>query len=664
MKGNLWRDDAPPEERPLDVLVYRSRLIGSDPDLVVWGGGNTSVKTVEIDHLGHAREVLRIKGSGTDLKTIDASGFPGVFRDEILPLLERTAMSDEEMAAYLGHCMVEPGGPRPSIETLLHAFLPARHVDHVHADAILALTNTEASETHVRQALGETIGYVPYRRPGFVLAREVFATSKDHLAVVLANHGLVTWGDTARESYRLMIELVGKAGGYLERRIRRGTSRAPAPVSPPPDLPSLLLELRGRLGRVILHLDQSLETRAIAGRDDVRELAAAGPATADHVLRIRPWACVLDDYPTAAVDAYVERYRTLYQRYAEADSDMLDPSPRVFFIPGTGMVTSGKNSAEAAMHRDVAFHALRVATLATDAGEMYKSLCEEDLFRADYWPLELAKLKLEPPPREYEGRVIVVTGAASGIGRAVARHLACLGAELALFDVDEGGLEQTSALIIEEADPAPLTLNVDVTDAAGVRRAVGATVETFGGIDGLVSNAGIGAAGALMDLTPEAWRRSMDINATSHFLVTAEVMRAMRAQGLGGSVVYVASKNAFGPGAGFGAYSAAKAAQVQLARVTALEGGPLGIRSNVVNPDAVFEDSRLWSPELRADRASAHGIDVEDVESFYRERNLLRASISGRDVAEAVSFLLSDRSRATTGTVITVDGGVAAAFPR
>ncbi|GAC1319574.1 MAG: bifunctional aldolase/short-chain dehydrogenase [Chloroflexota bacterium] len=665
VKGNLWDTNAPSEDQPLDLLVYRSRLIGSDTDLVVWGGGNTSVKTVEIDHAGRTRAVLRIKGSGTDLKSIDRSGFPGVFLDEVLPLFERAGMDDQEMAAYLEHCMTDVHSARPSIETLLHAFVPARHVDHVHADAIVAVTNTAHGRAAVREALGPRVAFVPYRRPGFTLAKEVTQAARDHDAVVLEKHGLVTWGDTARESYDMMISLVEAAESYLASRTR-DMRVAPVPAArSTTDLPPLLLRLRGRLGRVILRLETGEPFRSLADRPDIRALATSGPATADHVLRIRPWACVLEgNDPVGEVDAYEERYRTFFQVHASPELTMLDYRPKVFVVPGVGLIAAGRDARDARVTAEVALHTLLVAARATDAHGSYESLDEESLFHVDYWPLELYKLTLGPPPQELAGRVAIVTGAASGIGRAVARHLAGLGAHLALFDTNQDGLRTTASQITERGGVDPLQVGVDLTVPEAVRDAVRRVVETYGGIDALVSNAGIGAPGALVELSQEQWQRSLDVNCTSHFLVTAEVMRTLTAQGLGGSLVFIASKNAFGPGAGFGAYSAAKAAQVQLARIAALEGGAHGIRSNVVNPDAVFEDSGLWSPDVRAQRAASHGVAVDDLEAFYAQRNLLKTTITGQDVAEAVSFLISDRSRATTGTVIAVDGGVAAAFPR
>jgi len=663
MRGNLWGADAPPEERPLDLLVYLSRLIGSDPDLVVWGGGNTSIKTFETDYRGRVREVLRIKGSGTDLRSIDRSGFPGVFRDEVLPLLEREDMTDEEVSAYLEHCMIAPGGRRPSIETLLHAFLPARHVYHVHADAIVALTNTARGREAVRVALGEAVACVPYRRPGFLLAKQVFRAAEAHDAVVLENHGLVTWGESGEESYGRLIDLVERAERYL--REKRSYFRLASARKPDRDLYPLLLCLRGRLGHVILHCETGPELRQIADRDDVHELANAGPATADHILRIGPWTCVLDtDDPNPAVEAYEQKYRAYFDRHAEPGMSMLDSRPKVFLAPGIGLIAAGRNAEDARIRCEVALHTLRVAALGKDVHGSYQSLSEEDVFHVDYWPLELYKLSLSPAPGELEGRVVIVTGAASGIGRAVARRLAGLGAQTALLDLNPEGMEKTVSLIVGEGGAEPLTISLDLTDAGAVGRAVRKVVETFGAIDALVSNAGIGAGGRLAELTPEEWRRSMDVNATSHFLITREAMQCMATMGMGGSMVYIASKNAFGPGAGFGAYSAAKAAQVQLARIAALEGGPMRIRANIVNPDAVFEDSGLWSPEVREQRARAHGVAIDDLESFYAQRNLLKTTISGRDVAEAVAFLVSERSKATTGTVITVDGGVAAAFPR
>jgi rhamnose utilization protein RhaD (predicted bifunctional aldolase and dehydrogenase)/NAD(P)-dependent dehydrogenase (short-subunit alcohol dehydrogenase family) len=586
----------------LELLVERSRRIGADPSLVLHGGGNTSTKLVETDHAGRERRVLRIKGSGSDLATCEPQHFPGLWLDELLPLRERAAMSDEEMVDYLARCLVDPGAPRPSIETLLHAFLPAAHVDHVHADAICALANAPDPEAAVHDALGAEIAVVAYLRPGFELSKRV-AEHADARAIVLAHHGLVTWGESHEESYGLTVELVERAAAYVGLGPVEVQRRGASPF----------VALRGRLSkerRQVLAVDGA--QLAIADRDDVAEIAAMR-STPDHMLRIG----------------------------ARTNS-----SGPVFLVPGIGCVAAGPDRPTAKLRLELAAHshASIAATLDRFGGASW--LTEQEVDDFVNWPLELYKLTLAPPPPELQGHIAIVTGAASGIGREVADDLATRGAHVIRADLHDADVEG------------------DLTDDAVADELVRITLGRYGGLDAVVFCAGVAATGELGDLADDDWRRSLEVNLTSHFLLTKRVWPVFREQGIGGSLVYVASKNAFAPGAGFGPYSVAKAGLVQLMRIAALEGGPLGVRANAVNPDAVFGGSKLWSDEVRRERAEAHGVAVDELEAFYAERSLLGREVTAHDVAEAVAFLVSDRSLATTGAVIPVDGGVPAAFPR
>ncbi len=643
-------------DRPgLEALVARSRLIGADPSLVLHGGGNTSSKLEEPDHHGVRRRVLRIKGSGRDLATARAEDFPGLWLDELLALRAREAMSDEEMGDYLARCLVEPSSPRPSIETLLHAFLPATHVDHVHADAICALANAPDPEAAVAEALGPEVAVVPYRRPGFALAQAV-AVRAGSRAAVLVHHGLVTWGETDEEVDALTLEFVERARAFLGPvpETSEGTAAGGEDEA-------FLARLRGRLSRTrrqILVLDGG--GRPAADRSDVGELAEMR-STPDHMLRIGSASCVLGrgEDPDAAVGAFEERYRAYHARHADGATPVLDPAPRIVLAPGLGVLAAAPRLAEARARLEIAAHthASLIATLERFGAA--SRLSEREVFEFEHWPLELAKLAGAPAPAELSGHVVIVTGAGSGIGRAIAHELGHRGAELVLADRDGDGLAATA-----EALADPVCEVGDLRDPAVVDALVARAVRSLGGVDAVVFNAGTAATGGLATLEASAWRESIEVNLTAHFLLTRRVWPVLEAQGLGGSLVYVASKNAFAPGAGFGAYSVAKAGLVQLARIAALEGGSVGIRANAVNPDAVFEGSRLWSDEVRRERAAAHGVAPEELEAFYASRSLLGRPVAAADVAEAVAFLVSERSRATTGCVLPVDGGVPAAFPR
>jgi rhamnulose-1-phosphate aldolase/alcohol dehydrogenase len=647
------------------ALVARSRAIGADPSLVVHGGGNTSCKTVGLDHLGRERRLLVIKASGTDLRTIEANGFVALFLDDLLATRGYDAFADQDMTGYLAQSRADTGPRRPSIETLLHAFLPAAHVDHVHADAICALTNGPEPERTVREALGPSVAYVPYLRPGFALAKLVAALSGAE-AVVLGHHGLVTWADDPDACYARTRELVARAERHLATR-RRPPDRSTRNALPADAAEAILLGLRGRLsrtGRRVLTVDPG--GRAIADRADAAAVLGAGPATADHLLRTRAFPILIRgaDEIDAAVDAAERRATELWARYTDREptATLRDVRPAVALVPGLGTVAAGRDERDATVIAEVAARTHGVAATVLDAFGSAVPLDDRDLFDLEYWPLELAKLTAGAG-RDLEGRVVIVTGAASGIGRDIALGLASAGAHVALADLDDRGL-QDAARTIESTGGHALPFRTDVTRPQDVDALIGATIRRWGGVDGAVSNAGVAVTGRIEALGLDAWARSLDVNATSHFLLARRLLPALRAQGIGGSLVFVASKNAFSPGEGFGAYSVAKAAEVQLARVVALEGGRDGIRANVVSPDAVFGGSRLWAGGLREERAAAHGVAPEELEEFYAARSLLKVPVRGVDVAEAVAFCLSDRSSRTTGCVITVDAGVPAAFPR
>ena len=651
-------------------LVRRSQALGADTSLVVVGGGNTSAKGELPDATGRLRPVMWIKASGADMATAGEDSYPALWLDELEPLRDVEDLTDEDMVERVGRALIDHDAPRPSIETLFHAFLPARHIDHVHADAICALTNHREGRRIVAEALGPRWAYVDWMRTGFPLTK-VVGDLGDMEGAVLAHHGLVTWADTSDSCAQATRDAVARADAFVADM---GLPPGPPPRHDEPsdeELRRLLLRLRGRLSRRaprVVVVDRRF--RSIADRPDLPAVVAAGVATADHMLRIKPRSLALVDAHgdvTAAVEGYESEYAAYVERHAELMPDgfsMHDPSPVVTLVPGVGGLVAGPTRQKAGAAAEVALHTHTVATRVLDAFGAAEPISERETFRFDYWPLELLKVSQQPAAPAFTGRIYIVTGAASGIGRGVAEYLGREGASLVLADLDGDVLADVVTTMNASDSGTPVAVVGDQSDPDVVRATVAAAVDSFGGIDGAVINAGIGVTGLLDDLTDEQWQTSLRVNLTSGFLLTREIMRAMKEQGTGGSLVYVASKNAFGPGAGFGAYSVAKAGMVQLMRIAALEGGAHGIRSNAVNPDAVFDNSRLWDGGLREERAAAHGIAPEELEDFYASRNILHRHVTTIDVAQSVAFLLSDQSSRTTGAVIPVDGGVAGAFPR
>ena len=658
--------------KALEELVSRSQFIGADQSLVVFGGGNTSAKGEIIDHLGRKRTVLWVKGSGADMTNAVAVDYPALYLEELVSLKQFEKLSDEEMTDLVGKALVDPNSRRPSIETLLHAFLPSKHIDHVHADSICALTNHKGGKKAVAEALGDGFAYVDWIRPGFELSK--FASQFAEMeGIVLAHHGLIVWDENSDRCKDKTISAVNKANKYLDSLSVKPAAKFDHAGPSDQELNDLLLVLRGKLSRKtkrVLTVDKRLEE--LSKRKDLVAIAEAGTSSADHMLRIRPWSAVLPEKadPTNSIpviDKYVDRYK----KYFEANKSLLpqgysmhDPDPRVVLLPGVGSITTGSSKNEGKMLADIAFHTHSVAGRVLDSFGSADTIGDAEVFGFDYWPMELYKLSSKPKPLKFAGHVFVVTGAGSGIGRGIAIELAAQGASLVLADLGDEGLKETEKIIIGNKGLKPEFVVGDQSKESVVIETINSAIKNFGGFDGVVMSAGIGVSDSLETLTLDKWNQGLAVNLSSSFLITKHAMINLRKQGIGGSLVYIASKNAFSPGAGFGGYSVSKAGMLQLMRIAAIEGGSAQIRANAINPDAIFDNSKLWEGGIREQRAAAHGVKPEELEDFYASRNMLKVHVTSKDVALTTSYLLSDESSRTTGSVIAVDGGVAAAFPR
>jgi rhamnulose-1-phosphate aldolase/alcohol dehydrogenase len=684
--ADLWNPEAAAGLDTLATLVYRSNLLGADRALANLGGGNTSAKGTIADHTGRETRVLWVKGSGTDLATIGPPGFAALRLDEILPLRARDAMDDAEMVDYLLRCALGPDQPRPSIEALLHAFVAAPHVDHTHPDAVIALTS--AGRGLAEETFGDEAVWLDYERPGFDMSRrigELLEANPAARAVLLEKHGLVTWGETGEQSYRSTIEFVTRAANAIEQaggaRFGLGGPKIAelADAEAEDVLRSSLPALRGALladtDGVILEVDRSPEAVAFASSARAPEVSQIGAPCPDHLIHTKhkPLAVQFDD-ATGLKDAFrrgvgefAAWYRAYYERNLTDESRPfpIDPAgPRVVLVPGVGIVTSGSDAGRARVARDLYHRAIAVQD-AADALGGFHSLGEAEAFAIEYWPLERYKLAQAPARGELAGRVALITGGASGIGRATARLLAARGAHVAVADLNLEGAETVAAEIVDAyGERRALAIPVDVTDEAAVTDMVGRTVLAYGGVDLLVASAGLATSAPVTETTVADWDRNHAVLVRGYFLSAREVFRVLLEQGRGGSIVFVGSKNALVAGGNASAYSSAKAAALHLARCLAEEGGKQGIRVNTVNPDAVIEGSSIWSSEWKAERASTYGVPEEDLPAFYRGRTVLGVNVFPEDVAEAIVFLLSDRASKSTGNVINVDGGVTAAYPR
>ena len=680
-----WDEPRARRMRPLDTLVYRSRLIGQESTLGLFGGGNTSIKCAEPDLFGRRQEVLWVKGSGADLAACEARHFAPLPLEPLRALTTRSTMSDEDMVAFLERCLLDPKAPRPSIETLLHAFIPEPAVDHTHADAILAIANTRDGRRLIRRLFGTRLLWIPYLQPGFALSRRVWeahAQAPGAIGAVLQKHGLITWGSDGRTSYQRTVQAVSVAEEFLARARRRQRRSIAAQATLPEAeraallrrwLPAIRRTLSQRR-KVCLALTDTPDVLEFVNARRMRELARVGPATPDHMLRTKRLPLVvklgarhIGAVSPEAVVRQLERYAARHARYVRAYAGpgqaMQDPYPRVLLIPGVGMLTSGKDATEAAMAAELYRHAIAIMRSAAAVGR-YTSVSAREAFAVEYWPLELYKLSLAPPEAELSREVGLITGAAGGIGRAIAARLVDAGASVVVTDLDRQDAERLAETLNQRAGRRrALGLAMDVTNERSIEQAFDAALRAFGGMDFLISNAGVAHVAGIERLALTEWERSIAVNATGHFLVSRAMIRLLRAQGLGGELVFIASKNVLAPGKDFGAYSAAKAAATQLARVLAIENGEFEIRVNIVNPDGVFDGSGLWRA-IGPARARTYHLRPRQLEGYYQQRNLLKARVLPEDVAEAAAFFVSRRSAKTTGCILTVDGGLREAFPR
>ncbi|MCA1441239.1 bifunctional rhamnulose-1-phosphate aldolase/short-chain dehydrogenase [Ensifer sp. IC4062] len=689
--ANLWDEAKVTGMSEPEKLLYRSNLLGSDKRITNYGGGNTSAKVMEKDPLtGGMVEVLWVKGSGGDVGTIKLDGFATLYMDKLRALkgIYRGVEFEDEMVGYLPHCTFNLNPRAASIDTPLHAYVPKAHVDHMHPDAIIAIAASSNSKELTQKIFGDEIGWLPWKRPGYELGLwlEKFCLENPKArGVVLESHGLFTWGDTAKEAYETTIEIINRAIAWFE-----GENTAPAfggAVRPTLDSAKraaiakrLMPVIRGLISadeKKVGHFDDSQAVLDFVTSKNLESLAALGTSCPDHFLRTKIRPLVVDFDPASpdidttlsglsgAIAAYRADYAAYYERCKRVDSPaMRDPNAVVYLVPGVGMITFAKDKATARISGEFYVNAINVMRGASGVST-YVGLPEQEAFDIEYWLLEEAKLQRMPKPKSLAGRIALVTGGAGGIGKATANRLMQEGACVVLADIDETALEAAQTeLAGRYGKDFVRSLNMNVTSEAAVEAGFGDALLAFGGLDILVSNAGLASSAAIEDTSLALWNKNIDILTTGYFLVSREAFRVFRNQKAGGNVVFVASKNGLAASPGASAYCTAKAAEIHLARCLALEGASAQIRVNVVNPDAVLRGSKIWTGEWKEQRAAAYKMDVDDLEAHYRERSMLKLSVFPEDIAEAIYFLASDMSAKSTGNIVNVDAGNAQSFTR
>ncbi len=684
---NLWdpKEASQFEENTLQMRVYSSRLLGQNSDLVLHGGGNTSVKVREINVFGEEEDILYVKGSGNNLATIETYGFTPLRLKTLLKLAELENISDAEMVRQQQMAMTNPDASNPSVEALLHAIIPFAWIDHTHADAVVTLTNTPAGNELMRKVYGERLLLIPYVMPGFKLSRKVLEITKNvdwtqFEGMILLNHGIFTFGNTARESYGRMIDLVSLAENYLEKHSTVSSTLTPdsvpvemegnaeeetvAPDSVPgkEDLLKLarirrkVAEIRG--SAMLAQLNFSTEARTFAKLTNLKEIATRGPITSDHLIRTKPVPAIIDpENLEQNLDDFAAEYKAYFERHTNGQQKCLDSAPRWAVWPGIGTLAFGTNLTESGIVADIAEHTVKAIQQAENlqgngTSGTWTPVSEKHLFDAEYWELQQAKLKPENVDQgeqktipEFQGKIAIVSGAASGIGLACARELLEQGAVVVGLDLNP----EISKLFCESG---MLGLQCDVTNQKAIKEAVAKTVLHFGGLDILVLNAGTFPAGqTIEEMDEQTWSKSLEINLTAPQQLLQACVPFLK-EGLDPAVVFMASRNVPAPGAGAAAYSVPKAGQTQLARIAALELGKFGIRVNILHPDCVY-DTGLWTPEVLERSAKRYDLTVEQ----YKSRNILKIEVKTKEVARMVCAMAGSVFAKTTGAQIPIDGG-------
>ncbi|RXZ80613.1 bifunctional aldolase/short-chain dehydrogenase [Paenibacillaceae bacterium] len=672
----------------LEELVYRSNIIGADRRVCNWGGGNTSSKTTVKDFRGRDVEVMYVKGSGSDLASMKAGNFTGLRMEDIRPLFERPEMSDEEMVAYLGYSMIDAKHPRASIETLLHAFLPFRHVDHTHPDAIIALCCADNGKEIAREIFGDRFVWVPYVRPGFTLskmiAEGVLANPQAEL-VLMEKHGLVTWGETSEACYAQTIKIINEAEAYIEARIIEekqfgGQKHAALPAEVRRSIAAQVMPaVRGAVSdakKMILTFDDEADVLQFVGGEASPSLSQVGAACPDHLVHTKVVPLFIDWTPNAddieglkaklqeGIAEYKEQYKAYFERNHHEGDVMFEAAPRVILIPGVGMINTGKSWANSKVSGALYHRAIAVMRGATALGS-FVSLSENESYNVEYWPLELYKLTLAPAEAEFSRKIAFITGGAGGIGSETARRLVSEGAHVVLADLNLDGAQNVADEINAKfGENRAVAVKMDVTNEEQVAAAYADAALAFGGVDIIVNNAGLATSSPFDETTLREWNLNINVLGTGYFLVAREAFKLMKVQGVGGNMVFIGSKNSIYAGKNASAYSAAKALEAHLARCIAAEGGEFGIRVNTILPDAILQGSAIWNSNWRNERAAAYGIEPDQLEEYYRKRTTLLVNIFPRDIAEGIAFFASSKSDKTTGCMLTIDGGVPAAFTR